>query len=171
MANTYELIASHTTASGGEANFTFSSIPNTFTDLLLRVSARSGNAGANANFEITFNGVTTGYYEKALLGNGSAVSNQKDSNSASLANQYISTDIMTANTFGSVDVYIPNYAGSTSKSLSIDFAAESNASGVNFMGISAGLQTATTAISSLKVSAGASLMQYSTFYLYGIKNS
>mgnify|MGYP003350850134 CR=1 FL=1 len=45
--STYVLISSYTvSASGGVANFTFSSIPQTYTDLLLRASARTLRSGA-----------------------------------------------------------------------------------------------------------------------------
>jgi hypothetical protein len=168
---TYTLIASSTVGAGGTSSVTFTSIPSTYTDLLVKASVRSGNTGGQANLVFTFNGVGSGYYGKNLIGNGSSASSQSDSNVASLATQYTSTDGMTSNTFGNVEIYIPNYTGSTAKNLSSDFVAESNATNVNYIGLSAGSTNATTAISSITISAGASLMQYSSIYLYGIKNS
>ena len=56
-ANTYTLISSNVLGSSA-ASVTFSSIPATYTDLVLRVSARTD---ADDTSLITFNGTTTGY--------------------------------------------------------------------------------------------------------------
>ena len=45
MANTYTLIASSTVGSGGAANIEFTSIPATYTDLLIKMSARAATGG------------------------------------------------------------------------------------------------------------------------------
>lgn len=172
MANpTQVLIASYTVPSGGVSSYTFSSIPQTYTDLILRTSVRSGNSGTNANLEIKFNSITSGYYSKGVVGNGSTLSGQSDSNAGSFALQYTSTDVTTANTFGNAEIRIFNYAGSTPKTISSDFVSESNASTVNYTGLSGAYNTTTAAITSIIISAGASLMAGSTLYLYGIKNS
>ena len=47
MANTYELIASSTVGAGGASSIDFNSIPNTYTDLLVKLSGRS-STGYNA---------------------------------------------------------------------------------------------------------------------------
>ena len=59
MANTYTLIASQTVGSGGASAINFGSIPNTYTDLLVKVSARMSSANGSAG--ITFNGTNTNY--------------------------------------------------------------------------------------------------------------
>jgi len=56
MATTYTLISSVTVGSGGAATMTFSSIPQTYTDLLVRVSARNtstSGSGLNMRFNST----------------------------------------------------------------------------------------------------------------------
>mgnify|MGYP003342157445 CR=1 FL=1 len=79
----------------------------------------------------------------------------------------------TANTFSNGELYIPNYTSSSQKFISDDSVRENNAtSGIDFL--SAGLWTGTSAINTitLRVYGGsANLVQYSTFYLYGINNS
>ena len=76
----------------------------------------------------------------------------------------------TANTFGNGDIYITNYASSNTKTVSIDGVTENNATG-SFAILSTGSWT-TTAITSIKLeSDGGTIAQYSTAYLYGIKNS
>lgn len=171
MATTYKLI-DKTTLTGTQASVTFSSIPNTYTDLLLKVSARDDNsASANGSFyTIGFNGSTTGFTARYLRGTGSAVT------SASFA-QYAGNSVttaQTASTFSNDEIYIPNYAGSNNKSYSSDAVVETNATGA-FATLIAGLWSNTAAITSVKIEAansGANLFQIgSSFYLYGIKNS
>jgi hypothetical protein len=58
MATTYKLISSVTVGSGGATTMTFSSIPQTYTDLLLKISSRNTTGGAD-NHRVTFNGNTT----------------------------------------------------------------------------------------------------------------
>ena len=55
MANTYTLIASNTVGSGGAASISFSSIPSTYTDLLVKISTRD-NTGSFNDMLLTFNG-------------------------------------------------------------------------------------------------------------------
>ena len=54
MATTYTLITSQTLASSA-ASVTFSSIPSTYTDLVLRVSARTDNAAVSDGFYVGLN--------------------------------------------------------------------------------------------------------------------
>ena len=173
MPNTYTLIASNTVGSGGVASVTFSSIPSTYTDLCLKISSRTNRSATSDALGFRYNSDTTftRYSAKVLLSTGSVVS----SNSANPANDeglFTSANTATANTFGNAELYIPNYAGSNQKSASVDAVAETNATGV-YMNISATLYNQTTAISSITFVpiTGSLIQEYSTFYLYGIKNS
>ena len=58
MANTYTLISSVTVGSGGASSIEFTSIPSTYTDLLLNFSGRSNTNQASGGFacKIEFNG-------------------------------------------------------------------------------------------------------------------
>ena len=79
----------------------------------------------------------------------------------------------TANTFGNMEIYIPNYAGSSNKSVSVNQVGEDNAA-TAYATLLAGLWSNTAAITSIKLtpfSGGASFVQYSTAYLYGVKNA
>jgi len=167
------LIASANANSGSVSNFVFSSIPQTYTDLLLKISVRSGNSGSQANLGIQFNSTTTGYYGIYLITyNGSSVQSLTDSNDTASYAQYTSTNGMTSGIFGNAEIYIPNYAGSGLKVLSGDFVTENSSSTANYTGISDGYCSGfTAAITSLTILSGANLQQYSTAYLYGIKNS
>jgi len=169
MANTFELIASSTVGSGGSANIDFTSIPSTYTDLVLKVSGRQGAENA---FDITFNGATTSYVVRRLQGNGSSASFSDGSGTTTAIRVIgIASSGSTANTFGNSEIYIPNYAGSNNKSVSIDAVNEDNAAEA-YMNLAAGIRSNTAAINQITITPRAgSLAEYSTAYLYGIKNS
>lgn len=171
MANTFELIASYT-ATASVSNIEFTSIPGTYTDLCVYVSTRGSSSGIAEANTIYFNTDTNNanYIGKRLLGSGSAAtSDQTTSIKPGFFNNLASA---TASTFASSVIYIPNYAGSNSKSYSIDTVTENNAT-ESYMALLAVRWTGTDAITRMKFtpeSAG-NFVQYSTAYLYGIKNS
>ena len=77
----------------------------------------------------------------------------------------------TANTFANVSIYIPNYTSANYKSVSIDAVTENNAT-TAYAFLSAGLWSNTAAITSATITnSSGNYVQYSTAYLYGIKNS
>jgi hypothetical protein len=168
MANTYTLISSSTVGSGGAANIEFTSIPATYTDLLVLATARSTRTGSVDDLVIQFNSSTSNLSGKRLFGTGSgtASDNLTDIRGFAVASG------STANTFSNNSFYIPNYTSSTNyKSVSVDYVNENNAT-ESYSGITAGLWSSTAAITSIKLLANnGNLEQYSTFYLYGIKNS
>jgi len=71
MANTYTLINSNVLASSA-ASVTFSAIPATFTDLVIRASIRTDRAAVEDWLYIKFNGLTTNRSYTRLTGSGSA---------------------------------------------------------------------------------------------------
>ena len=169
MAVTHKLIQTITVGVAGQASIEFTSIPQTYTDLLVVLSLRTNQAAVSDDIEIQFNTLTTNRSSRTLFGSGTvATSNSSASAIYCTANGATST----ASVFSSVGVYIPNYTGSTNKSLSIDNVYEQNATG-GFQGLSAGLWSSTAAITSVKfISAYSStIQQFSSASLYGIKNS
>jgi len=66
MANTYTLIESQVLGSSA-ASVTFSAIPATYTDLVLRYSARHNNAFSISQVLITFNGDTAANYSETVV--------------------------------------------------------------------------------------------------------
>jgi hypothetical protein len=170
MPNTFELIASSTVGAGGAASIDFTSIPQTFTDLVLKVSARGNYAGVGGAFFLEFNGLTTNLSSRVLEGSGSAVSSFTAA--SRIQNTGATNANNTANTFGNAEFYIPNYRGSTNKSVSVDGTGENNAT-ENYSALTAGLWSNTSAITSIKllINAASSIVQHSTAYLYGVKNA
>jgi len=168
MSATFRKIASVTVGSGGAANIDFTSIPGTYTDLLLKLSLRCSSA--NTDIKMNFNSVTTNYSRRNLQGNGSSAS------SSSASDAWIgsaTTPTQTASTFASYDIYIPNYAGSTNKCYSVDHVQENNATDAQ-SNLIAGLWSDTSVITSLSLlalSGSITLAQHSTATLYGISKS
>ena len=164
MANTMTLIQSVTVGSGGASSIDFTSIPSTYTDLQLSFSLRSAADTLDAIF--TFNGSSGS--DKVLTGNGSSASSFAD---ASTVYSLSVRSSFTASTFGSGQIYIPNYAGSNYKSISQDVVTENNAT-ASYQYLTAALFSSTSAINRITVApTSGNFAQYSTAYLYGIKNS
>jgi hypothetical protein len=173
MANTFTKIAAVTVGSGGSANIDFTSIPSTYTDLCLKVSARTNRTGTDVDDElyIEFNGSGgTAYSTRMVEGNGSTARSASDASQAKLTRGIAPTDNSTANTFSNCEYYIPNYAGSNNKSVSSDNTMENNAT-FSLVNLSAGLWSNTSAITSIKITAVGTFVQYSTATLYGINKS
>jgi hypothetical protein len=173
MAITYYSISSQILSSSA-ASITFSSIPATYTDLVLKVSARTDTAGSfNGQCQLTFNSNATNYSGKYIRGNGStALSSGGPTTYIALGPSASDSAGNGANTFTSVDVYIPSYLISQNKQASDDFAAEDNTA-TGFNEARASLWSSTAAITSVTLTAnsGGNFVAGSTFYLYGIKNS
>ena len=169
MATTYEAIATVEVGAGGAANIEFTSIPQTYTDLVILLSARTTYAQVGDGIIAQFNSNTSNLSTRRLYGTGSATGS--DSYSFAYAG-YANGSTGTANTFGNSYLYIPNYAGSNNKSFSTDGVAENNAT-TGIQALAASLWSNTAAITSIKLLSenASNFAQYSTATLYGIKNS
>ncbi len=172
MANTYELIASSTVGSGGAADITFSSIASTWTDLQVVASLRTDGTFGNPWYDtyITLNGTNLSWLD--IISTGTSASSRNGA--TDFVTLGVTSSGATASTFGNISLYIPNYAGSSYKSASLDSVAENNASG-NGMGLSAGLYSSSSAVTSITItpynSPTVKLVEHSTAYLYGVSNA
>ncbi len=147
------------------ASVTFDNIPQSgYTDLKVVASVRSDYSGQAIALRINPNGSGANMTAKVLLGSGSAASSFSDT----IAYASSDANTSTANTYNNVEWYIPNYTSSSNKSISVDFVTETNASAA-IMGLSAGLWSSSSAITSLDIlTTAGNLMAYSTFSLYGV---
>jgi hypothetical protein len=166
MATTYEII-DKVVLTGTQASITFSSIPSTYTDLLIKTSARGSYVGVANSQSISLNGSTSNFSGRYLQGNGSSVS-------SGTSTQYVG-DIdaagATSNTFNNAEIYIPNYTSSNYKSISVDSVTETNATTI-YATLVTVLWSNTAAINSITLTDDAgNYVSGSSFYLYGIKNS
>ena len=168
MPNTYNLISSNTVGSGGVVTVTFSSIPATYTDLAIKISARSDRASTNDYFSMKFNSNSSGYTDKETYGDGNSIIQSETNNSTTSAFMFIINGASTtANTFSSTDIYIPNYAAAINKSVSSLSVSENNAASA-IEGFNTNLWANTAAITSISFTAIGNYVQYSTFSLYGV---
>ena len=150
---------------------TFSSIPQGYTDLIMKFSGRTARGGAyEDSLKIQFNGDTGSNYSSRILQQYNSTASSVAETSVGYATIYSALDgaSATANTFGNGEMYIPNYTSSNAKSFSIDAVSETNGTqGSDDM--SANLWTGTAAISSITLFPYFSIfVQDSTFTLYGV---
>ena len=168
---TYTLISSVTVGSGGAANIEFTSIPATYTDLVMKISLRSTEDFTLSKVQFNNDTNTANYSQRRLYGSGSTATSDTNTALGYLSPVGSTKSSYTASTFSNVEIYIPNYAGSTNKSVSIDAVTENNAT-ESFATFTAGLWSQTSAITSIKLLPNSTtFVQYSTAYLYGISNA
>jgi hypothetical protein len=170
MANTYTLIKAETLASSA-ASYTFSAIPSTYTDLVLKYSARGTSGGWNY-INLTVNGNTSSIYSRTdLMGSGSSASSSRSSSQTSTQLDTNTIPSQDTNIFNNAEYYIPNYLSATAKPLSAYAVGDRNTTEA-YITVTAGLANTTSAISSIKLeNLTSNFVTGSTFYLYGIKNS
>ena len=171
MPNTFTLISSSTLASP-QASFNFTSIPNTYTDLCIKLSGRSSTGYNAADFYLTLNGTSSGYSGRYVM---------KDSNDANASTStsvttklllgFVPATQATTNAFGTMEAYIPNYGDSNYKSVYVESATENNGV-IQWIYFASGLWSNTAVINQVTLTdATGTFATNSTAYLYGIKKS
>ena len=160
MANTFELISSVTVGNGGASSIDFTSIPSTYTDLCVQYSLRGNTL---EGIYVQFNSSSASFTGRYLYGDGS-------SPASGVLARYLGSINTAASTFTNGSLYIPNYSGSAYKSYSVDEVYDQNST-AGYQNMVAGLWSNTAAITAIKLEAAAGLTQYSTAYLYGVKNA
>jgi hypothetical protein len=160
MPATYEPIAT-TTLGSASTTITFSSIPATYTDLVLIVV---GTSSGSASLFFRLNGDTgTNYSSTILQGNGSSASSLQNSSQTEIATnaEFNATHPIMA------ELNVFSYAGSTNKTCLFNVSGDKNGSGLVTRGV--GLFRSTSAITSLTVFSGGTNMDIgTTAALYGI---
>ena len=173
MPSTYTLISSNVLASA-TSSVTFTAIPSTYTDLVLRMSMRGSNGGQIFDdIEFRFNSTNNNYSGTRLTADGAAASSSLTSNATNLRIPYFGAgSTSTANTFSSAELYIPNYNAATNKPFGGYGTGENNAT-TSYMNAIAALWRNTAAINEIQIFTytSANFVAGSSFYLYGIKNS
>ena len=176
MPSTYTLISSNVLSSSA-ASVTFSAIPSTYTDLIIRASVRnSGDNGNNAAaMSTTFNSDVANNYSWTYFYGASTTPNSGQTSAYSNIQGYFISDgsSATASTFANTEIYIPSYASSNKKPVSYFGTPETNGTTLDHNSVGAALWQGTAAITTilLKPVYGANFVSGSSFYLYGIKNS
>lgn len=152
------------TAAGGVANITFSSIPQTATDLVILFSGRCTVGWID--YTLLFNGSATGFTRQTAGVSQGGLSASRGTNNNYLG--AINNPDHVANTFASNTIYIPNYAGSANKAFLIDGVNENTSSNVD-MRLNVGGWANTAAINSITIATITdNIAQYSSASLYTI---
>lgn len=155
--NTFEAIATQTLGSAA-ASVTFSSIPSTYTDLVLIIV---GNAGGSTASTMRFNSDSSSLYSETLVqGDGSSAASYRSSNiTNNWGGSFYNTSTPTVARHN-----IMNYANTNTFKTTIsrvDYAAGFTAAAVQ-------LYRSTSAITSITLATGANFSTGTTFSLYGI---
>ncbi len=164
-------VIQHQELASSQATIEFASIPQTFTDLYLVLSARTNRASVASDIYLQFNGITTATYSfRRLYGDGTgANSDSLTNNTQGGLTAWAAAANATSNTFGNSVIYIPNYTSSNAKSWSADGVTENNNTS-GYQAIYAGLWSGTAAITSIQIKDynAASFVQYTSATLYGV---
>lgn len=166
MPATYEPIATTTISSSGINTITFSSIPNTYTDL--RISFLWKGDYANPFLQINSD-TGTNYSNTRLTGNGTTAASSRQTTTDSITLSPL-TGLDTTGYPAATQIDVFSYAGSTYKTLLIATSVDLNGSGSTVREV--GLWRSTSAITSitLGLTTGSSCVG-TTATLYGIKNA
>jgi hypothetical protein len=164
---THVKIASVLVGSGGSASMAFSSIPATFSDLIIYASARNTYAGVADDILISFNG-DANRSSRYLYGTGAAVSSVSVGAGIGLINSANST----ASCFAVVKIQITQYAGSNYKSITAESLTTNDSDGTQYQTLASGIWSNTAAITSISLTPNSgTFVEFSSADLYGIKNS
>lgn len=159
MSNDYELITTQTLGSN-VAELTLTSIPTTYTDLVLTISGLD----AVGSYDLRFNSDTgTNYSTTLIFGNGSTATPARITNSAAGVRMMRSSGV----SGGGGYCYIQNYSDtSTYKS-----ALSRNFGQYPIVWISVGLWRSTSAITSMTIDTetGGLLLTGTVICLYGVR--
>lgn len=158
MAITYESIAT-TTLGSAAASYTFSSIPSTYTDLVI---VGQGTLSADGGWAVRFNGDTASNYSSTVVyGDGTSAASARAVNDTSMGLGYGGT------AQGTNIFHIQNYSNSTTYK-----SALSRQSGNGYVAAKVGLWRNTSAITSITaLTYSGNFAVGSTFTLYGIKGA
>ena len=165
MASTFTPIAT-TTLGSAQASYTFSSIPSTYTDLVIEIFTKN-SAGTVYGVFCELNGDTSSLYSSTMLwGTGSAASSINYANRTSMVGGWL------GNTeFGVAQYNIMNYANTTTYKTMLGRFSDPNTTSRS--GASANLYRSTSAITSIKLISEptSNFASGSTFTLWGILNA
>jgi hypothetical protein len=156
------LIASSTLGAGGVSSIDFTSIPATYTDLFVVLSARANGAG---NSRLNLNGSAASFLNKVIYSNGASA---PLTFSGTLDIGRVTSTSDQANNFGAMQIHIPNYLSSVAKPYSVEaFAANYNGGWVMIV---AGVWQNTAAITSVSLlpPSGNTFEANTSAYLYGV---
>lgn len=168
-ANTYEAIATQTLATAA-ASVTFSSIPSTYTDLV--IIASSANAGNGIQFNIRLNGDSaTNYSATYLFGAGSTGSSARDANRDHMdIGGSVAVTGSGSNWYAPNVIHLINYANTTTYKTALARIYATSSSNIDYVQANVSMWRNTAAINNIYCyTNGFNLNAGTSISLYGIK--
>lgn len=167
MPSTYTPIATHTTTTSTTTSYTFSSIPSTYTDLVLVCNLKA--TPTDSSLVARFNGDGgSNYSVTQLYGTGSQALSQRLSNQTEVYLNFAGFPSATS-TYAPTVVNLMNYSNTTTNKSFICRGGFASSGGE--VDMSVGLWRSTAAINSITLYAGAFFDTGCIFTLYGVKNA
>lgn len=162
----FKLISTTTVGAGGTSAISFTSIPQTYKDLMIVASLYGAGSYSSVN------GNSSGYGNKALV-YFDAYPVRNYTNLSNLTDKWSTFSVSgTANFFGVTTLYIPDYANTSynKSSQTLVFAHDSNSTSNYAYSIQMvnNSWSGTSAITSFNIADGGTIAQYSKVSLYGI---
>jgi hypothetical protein len=170
MANTMKALSTVTVGSGGVAYIDFTNIPATYTDLIIKLSARASESSTFQAVRVYINGVDAYISLKGAYGYNSGVGAE-----SLLQNRigYTSASSATANAFGSGELYFPNYASASYYKMgSAEGVSENNSATAAVTSFNSNRYYSNTPITAIRIAPdNLNWLQYTTATLYGVFNA
>jgi hypothetical protein len=167
-----DAISSVVVPSAGTASITFNSIPSIYQHLQIRFLARTSRANQEDNIQLTFNSDGgNNYAGHVLYGDGATLSTFSDGSSIAFnTRSVVAAASSTSGVFGVGVIDILDYAN-TSKNKTVRSLNGYDGRGTGQVRLSSGLWMNTAAINGITIVSAnsATLVQYSSFALYGVK--
>lgn len=166
MDKTYEPIAA-VTANGSASDYEFTSIPQTYTDLVLVAMARGAKSSTMVLAQCYINFEYANYSSTRLSGDGSSASSNRTSNAAGLWLGRLPAATATSGVFGTIIANFQNYSNATTFKTVVSSAGNP----VGELELTVGLFRSTSPITRIGVAtyADGNFVSGSTFTLYGIR--
>lgn len=169
MSSTYTPIST-TTVTSAISSVTFTSIPQTYTDLVIVISATDGTPGTSfSNIQFRFNSDTgTNYSWTEMYGNGTSGTSHRGTSTTGGWGGYMSS---IASIFSAHTLNVMNYSNSSIFKTTIarnNFGALSSSTN-RVTGANVSLWRNTNAITSITLNGAISFASGTTLSLYGIK--
>lgn len=166
----FESIETAIVGSGGQSSVVFSSIPQIYKHLQLRIIARS-DSGSPTSLSFTFNGDTNNanYFSRHLIfGDGTTAAGINNPTLTGITGGSVSANTTSLVAPNIID--LTDYS-STVKNKTLRIFGGYDANGSGTIGLGSGLWLNTNAITSITITAfgGPTFTQHSHFALYGIR--
>lgn len=174
MPATYNAIKTVTVGAGGAATILFDNIPQTYTDLVLRMSLRGTNANIYGTGFATINNDTAANYNQlGLFGNGSnSVSPFGTVQTGKAFIGDVVGNTAASNIFAPMETYFYGYTSTNSHKTYVSYTATENTTTPIYVEVVSGIWRQNSAITKIELSLDSgSFVQHSTASLYGILNT